>query len=329
MLNFIYYPVSAIMWFWHKVFGFIISPDSGIAWALSVVFLVFTLRIILLKPAISSVRSMRKMQEFAPQMQKLREKYGNDRQKLAMEMQKIQSEQGVNPLGGCLPMLVQIPVFIGLFHVLRQFTPGKTEVYVFGQAEVESFINARLFGAPLSGSIADPMFGVDPWTIGFVAVPLTIIASIATHLTARHSVQRQAMNPSVGANQQQAQIMQKLMLWVFPLFVLFGGPFFPIAILLYWLSNNTWTLGQQYFIYHRIDREEAAKKAAAAAKAEQSRKDLSPKPGQRPAKKKGPQPGQHGPAGTTPPSAPSGGAGDAARSRPATGGAKKKNKKRR
>ncbi len=137
------------------------------------------------------------------------------------------------------------------------------------------------------------------------------------------------MNPSVGANQQQAQIMQKLMLWVFPLFVLFGGPFFPIAILLYWLSNNTWTLGQQYFIYHRIDREEAAKKAAAAAKAEQSRKDLSPKPGQRPAKKKGPQPGQHGPAGTTPPSAPSGGAGDAARSRPATGGAKKKNKKRR
>lgn len=94
MLNFIYYPVSAIMWFWHRVFGFVLGPDSGVAWALSVVFLVFTLRLLLLKPAISQVRSMRKMQEFAPQIQKLREKYSNDRQKMAMEMQKLQSQHG-------------------------------------------------------------------------------------------------------------------------------------------------------------------------------------------------------------------------------------------
>ena len=129
MLNFIYYPVSAIMWFWHKAFGYVFGEASGAAWALAVVFLVFTLRALLYKPFVHQVRSMRKMQEFAPEMQKLKAKYGNDRQKLTAEMQKLQSQQGVNPLGGCLPVLVQVPVFIGLFHVLREFKPGKTENY--------------------------------------------------------------------------------------------------------------------------------------------------------------------------------------------------------
>ncbi|APU18052.1 membrane protein insertase YidC [Actinoalloteichus fjordicus] len=280
MLNFIYYPVSAIMWFWHRVFGFILSPDNGIAWALSVVFLVFTLRLLLLKPAISQVRSMRKMQEFAPQIQKLREKYSNDRQKMATEMQKLQSEHGVNPLGGCLPMLVQIPVFIGLFHVLRWFSEHDT-VYVFGEAEVQSFRAATLFGAPLSASISNPVLGASITSIALVAIPLAIIASIATHFTARHSVQRQAMNPTATSNSQTA-IMNKLMLWIFPLFVLFGGPFFPIAILLYWLSNNSWTLAQQHLVYQRIDREESKKKAEADAKAEATRQALAPKPGQKP-----------------------------------------------
>ena len=89
-------------------------------------FLVFTLRAILYKPFVSQVRSMRKMQEFQPEIAKLRKKYANDKQKQAEEMQKLQKEHGVNPLGGCLPILVQVPVFIGLFHVLREFKPGKT-----------------------------------------------------------------------------------------------------------------------------------------------------------------------------------------------------------
>ena len=149
MLNFIYYPVSAILWFWHKAFGYVFGEASGAAWALAVVFLVFTLRALLYKPFVHQVRSMRKMQEFAPEMQKLRAKYGNDKQKLAAEMQKLQSQQGVNPLGGCLPVLVQVPVFIGLFHVLREFRPGKTQNYIFDASGVESFNAASLFGAKL------------------------------------------------------------------------------------------------------------------------------------------------------------------------------------
>ncbi|HEU0129296.1 MAG TPA: YidC/Oxa1 family membrane protein insertase, partial [Pseudonocardiaceae bacterium] len=88
MLNFIYYPVSAILWFWHQAFGYLLGPSSGVGWTLAVVFLVFTLRALLFKPFVSQVRSMRKMQEFAPEIQKLKKKYGDDRQKMAAEMQK-------------------------------------------------------------------------------------------------------------------------------------------------------------------------------------------------------------------------------------------------
>lgn len=282
MLNFIYYPVSAILWFWHKVFGAVpfLGPDNGITWALAVVFLVFTLRALLFKPFVSQVRSMRKMQEFAPEIKKLQDKYKGDRQKLAAEMQKLQSEHGVNPLGGCLPVLVQIPVFIGLFQVLREFKPNKTENYIFGQAEVASFIDADLFGAKLSAFITMPLqqlseLGTDrPYVIA-VSVPLMILASIATHWTARHSVERQT---ATAAANPQAAIMNKLMLYVFPLGVLVGGLFFPIAILIYWLANNVWTLGQQWVVYRRIDREEAEKKAEATAQ----RQNLGPRPGQKP-----------------------------------------------
>lgn len=283
MLNFIYYPVSFIMWVWHQAFGYLFGPSSGIAWALSVVFLVFTLRALLYKPFVGQVRSMRKMQEMAPEMQKIRKKYANDKQKMSQEMQKLQAETGANPLGGCLPVLVQVPVFIGLFHVLREFKPGKTENYFFGQAEVESFLESSLFGAKLGATIRpfDPSLptlaelGGNATSQWIVMVPLMIAAGIFTHITARHSVARQA--EAQAANPQTA-IMNKLMLYVFPIGVVVGAPFLPLAVLFYWVANNLWTLGQQYVVYRKIDAEEAQKKDQASA----ARSALAPRPGQKP-----------------------------------------------
>ena len=280
MLNFIYYPVSAIMWFWHKAFGYVFGEASGAAWALAVVFLVFTLRALLYKPFVHQVRSMRKMQEFAPEMQKLKAKYGNDKQKLAAEMQKLQSQQGVNPLGGCLPVLVQVPVFIGLFHVLREFEPGKTENYIFDAGEVESFNAASLFGAKLGAWVtqgADELarLGTSIPAMLIVMIPLMIAAGIFTHITARHSVARQT--EAQLANPQSA-IMNKLMLYVFPIGVVVGAPFLPLAVLLYWVANNLWTLGQQYVVYKKIDAEETEKKAQVVAE----RQARAPRPGQKP-----------------------------------------------
>lgn len=293
MFNFIYYPVSGILWVWHKVFGFLLGDSplgGGISWGLAIVFLVFTLRLILFKPFVHQVRSMRKMAEFQPEIKKLQKKYANDKQRLAQEMQKLQSEHGVNPLGGCLPMLLQVPVFIGLNHVLRSFNrDGLTfdqnaaiPNYWIPQDDVRSFLQARLFGAPLSAYITMGQSKLDTFvphvdliTVILVSIPLMVVASIATHFTSRHNVARQTA--AAAANPQTA-IMNKITVYVFPLGVLVFGAFLQIGLLFYWLSNNAWTLFQQYVVFRRIDREEAQAKAD---KAERQR-DLGPKPGQKP-----------------------------------------------
>jgi YidC/Oxa1 family membrane protein insertase len=282
VLNFIYYPVSFILWVWHKAFGYFFGEASGITWALAVVFLVFTLRAILYKPFVGQVRSMRKMQEFQPEIAKLRKKYANDKQKQTEEMQRLQKEHGVNPLGGCLPIFVQVPVFIGLFHVLREFKPGKTENYFFDAKGNASFIDASFFGAKLGawvtqGDEALRAMGTSVTQMIIVMTPLMIAAGIFTHITARHSVARQTA--AQGENPQTA-IMNKLMLYIFPIGVVVGAPFLPLAVLLYWVSNNLWTLGQQYVVYRRIDEEETAKRDAAVA----SQQARAPRPGQKPAR---------------------------------------------
>ncbi|MET8993776.1 membrane protein insertase YidC [Amycolatopsis sp. NPDC004169] len=288
MLDFIYYPVSFILWCWHKVFGFVFGESTAIAWILGIIFLTFTVRGIMFKPFVNQVRSMKKMQDFAPEMKKIQKKYANDRQRQAAEMQKLQKEHGVNPLGSCLPMLLQIPVFIGLNHVLRAFTmppPGggpKTENYFFSQHDVESYVNAKLFGVNLGEAVYNGVGVVSGgatnvgfhWSVLPVALPLMIVASIATHLTARHSVARQ----NAASATPQTAIMNKLTMYIFPLGVLVFGALFPLGLLFYWLANNGWTLMQQRLVYTKIDKEEAARKAEAAEK----RATLGPKPGQKP-----------------------------------------------
>ncbi|MFI5716350.1 membrane protein insertase YidC [Nocardia sp. NPDC051750] len=304
MLDIIYYPVSAILWFWHKAFGAVLGPDNGIAWALAVVFLVFTLRLVLLKPAISQIRTARQMQELGPQIKALQKKYAGDRQQQAVEMQKLQKEHGFNPLMGCLPVLVQAPVFLGLFHVLRSFNRTGTGIgqlgmsaeanaatpnYVFSATDVQSFLSARLFGAPISAAITTPESTLDSFAahggvpsvtmIAAVAIPLMVIAAVATHFNARASIARQSQE--AAANPQSA-MMNKLMLWVFPLGVLVGGPFLMIAILLYWVSNNLWTYAQQHLVFARIGREETTAQRTLTERPVAA----APKPGARPNRQK-------------------------------------------
>ena len=162
-LDYIYYPISGIMWVWHKVFGAVLGPNNVWSWVLSVVFLIFTLRAILFKPFMKQMDSQLKMQAIQPEMKKIREKYKDDKQRLSEEMMKLNKEAGVNPLASCLPALIQAPVFIGLFHVLRMFQPVENppgvwalrgQVYFFGSEDVQSFANAKLLvGTILAGGV--------------------------------------------------------------------------------------------------------------------------------------------------------------------------------
>jgi YidC/Oxa1 family membrane protein insertase len=294
-LDIFYYPVSWIMWLWYKLFGALLGPSSFFAWALSVMFLVFTLRALLYKPFVRQIRTTRQMQELQPQIKALQKKYGKDRQRMALEMQKLQREHGFNPILGCLPMLAQIPVFLGLYHVLRSFnrTTGgwgqphmsvaqnrATGNYVFTPADVGHFLDANLWGAPIGASMTQRS-GMDAFidfsrpAVIAVGAPVMILAGIATYFNSRASVARQS--PEAAANPQTA-MMNKLALYVFPLGVVVGGPFLPIAIILYWFSNNIWTFGQQHYVFGMIEKEDEAKKQEALER----RAAHAPPPGAKP-----------------------------------------------
>ncbi|QXV56348.1 membrane protein insertase YidC [Amycolatopsis sp. TNS106] len=264
MFDVFLYPVSAILWFWHKVFGAVSSPDSGVAWVLSIVFLVFTLRLLLVKPALGALRAGRRMQALAPRMRQLKEKYGKDRRRLAEEIRKLHAETGANPLGGCLPALIQLPVFLSLYWVLRDFTPGAQSNHVFDDAGVRSFLNADLFGAKLGNWLSQPAaelaaFGTDHVHMIAVGVPLMLIASLATFFSLRSGLTRQTETAPETAG------ITKLIMYLAPVGMLVSGAFFPvpIGVLLYFLATNVWTLGQQHFLTRIVDREEETGRRAA------------------------------------------------------------------
>lgn len=205
------YPVSLVMKFWHWVLSFVVDPDSGIAWVGSVLLLVVTVRLLLMRSMWRQQYSMRKMAQLGPKMKEMQLKYKDrkspeDRQEQAKEMQAMYSDAGVNPLAGCLPLLVQIPVFLGLYYVLLNFSPRGVSIEeaatmdngAFGPEQVASFINAEIFGVPLASYIRMPQEVMDSLHPGLVredilmlAVPLFVLAGIATFINMWNSFRRQ------------------------------------------------------------------------------------------------------------------------------------------
>jgi len=309
VLNFVYWPISAILWFWHKLLSYVLDPGWGITWVLSIVLLTFTIRVFLVKPSLNQMRSSRKMSELQPRMAEIRSKYKNDQQKQMEEIRKVQKEMGVNPIAGCLPLLVQMPVFLGLFHVLRSFNRTgtgsgqlglsveqnrNTANYIFSPTDVQSFLDARLFGVPLSSYISMPEsmyqgFSGAEFTrtdIMMVAIPLILITATATHFVARMGVNRQKARLASGkqsapANDQmqmQMDMMNRMMVWFMPLTILFTGAFWHIGLLFYMVSNNIWTFFQQRFIFNKMDKEEEAEIQAK----KDAQRASAPRPGVKP-----------------------------------------------
>jgi YidC/Oxa1 family membrane protein insertase len=295
VLNFLYVAVSWVMLRWHDLFD-AIGVSADWAWVLSIVFLVITARLLLFRLFVKQVHYTRNMQKMQPKIQKLREKYKNDRAELNRQMMQLQQEEGFNPLSGCLPMFLQIPVFLGLYHVLRhlsnsnalcQVPPGKLtqksadllNLYTFSREETCQASDAKLFNAPLAASFRDSGevirgLGGDPSSTRWVLIVLLVISAAAT-LGTQLLVRANATTQPEGT----AATVQRLMLWVIPVGVLASGLLFnfPLGVLLYWFTSNLWTLAQQgYIIRYHPPTEEPEKPVGELGKT------LAPKPGQRP-----------------------------------------------
>ena len=130
-LDWIYTAISWILLRWHALWDAIGIPDDKVlgtnwSWVLAIIFLVVTLRVILFPVFVKQIKSQRAMQSLQPKIKELQNKHKGDRETLQKEMMELYKTEKANPLMGCLPMVLQVPVFLGLFHTLRHLVPGQS-----------------------------------------------------------------------------------------------------------------------------------------------------------------------------------------------------------
>ncbi|GID98634.1 membrane protein insertase YidC [Amorphoplanes digitatis] len=258
-LDWIYYAISWILLRWHGLWEAIGIPSTPVlgtnwAWILAIVFLVVTLRIILFPVFVKQIKSQRAMQALQPKVKELQEKHKGDRETLQKEMMELYKVEKANPLMGCLPMFLQIPVFLGLFHVLRRLSPDNTQKTLYGWTveQFDSATHAALFTAPLPSKFGSSpaelaALGANGTTVKIVAGILVLIMMATTYLTSRQMILKTGW-----AEDPQQKMIQRLMLYGIPLSLLVSGALFPIGVVIYWVTNNLFSLAQQQWVLRKF-----------------------------------------------------------------------------
>ncbi|MFI9239032.1 membrane protein insertase YidC [Streptomyces sp. NPDC053079] len=251
ILNPLYYAVSWIIVQFHSFFSLIFNKDSGAAWGLSIVSLVVLIRICLIPLFVKQIKATRNMQALQPKMKAIQERYKSDKQRQSEEMMKLYKESGTNPLSSCLPILAQSPFFIALYQVLNKIAGGH-EVGVLDQGLVDSARRAHIFGAPIASKFMDSASKVESLGSTLTDVRVVTVIMIVLMSLSQFYTQRQLMTKNVDLTVKTPFMQQqKMLMYVFPIMFAVFGINFPVGVLVYWLTTNVWTLGQQMFVIRR------------------------------------------------------------------------------
>ncbi len=199
-------PLFKLLQFMHSLTG---------NWGWAIVLMTLTVKTLLYPLTASSYRSMAKMRKFAPKMTQLREQYGDDRQRLGQEMMKLYKKEKLNPMGGCLPILIQMPIFIALYWVLMEAVELRQSPFIFWIEDL---------------SIKDPFF----------VLPLLMGASMFLQMQMQ---QQPSMDP-----------MQARMMKMMPIVFTFMFLWFPAGLTLYWFVNNVTTIVQQWLVNRQFEK---------------------------------------------------------------------------
>jgi YidC/Oxa1 family membrane protein insertase len=236
----LYWVTSVILSGFHHVFGSFLGESSGISWVLSIVGLTLVIRAALIPLFVKQIKSSRNMQLLQPKVKELQKKYGHDRERLAQETMKLYKETGTNPFASCLPILLQMPIFLALFRLIDNAAKGHAKG-VLTQAQVDSLQQAKIFGA----QIADTFTSTNLTSVRILAAVLVVTMTATTFLT-----QRQLMSKNMPADAMSGPYaqQQKMLLYVLPVVFAVGGIAFPIGVLFYWVTSNIWTMGQQFYV---------------------------------------------------------------------------------
>ncbi|MFJ9571838.1 membrane protein insertase YidC [Streptomyces bacillaris] len=251
LFSFITTPVSWIIVQFHKVYGAIFGDDSGWAWGLSIVSLVVLIRICLIPLFVKQIKSTRNMQVLQPKMKAIQERYKNDKQRQSEEMMKLYKETGTNPLSSCLPILAQSPFFFALYHVLSSIASGK-KIGAIDQQLLDSAREAHIFGAPLAAKFMDSAAKVESLNASLTDVRIVTALMIVLMSASQFFTQRQLMTKNVDLTVKTPYMQQqKMLMYIFPVIFAVMGVNFPVGVLVYWLTTNVWTMGQQMYVINQ------------------------------------------------------------------------------
>ena len=253
----ILWPIKWVVEFllvvWHGLFTFLgLDPDAGLTWVLSVVGLVLVIRAALIPIFVRQIKSQRRMQEVAPQLKKIQDKYKGkkdqfSREAMSRETMELYKKTGTNPLSSCLPLLIQMPIFFSLFSVLHNAQTGIVGIGLLNKSLSDSFGNASLFGvAPLHLAISTADGNVYVIVIAVVMVVLMTASQFITQL------QIMSKNQSAEMKASPMYRQQRMLLYILPLVFAFSGYSFPLGVMFYWLTTNLWTMGQQFLVIRNM-----------------------------------------------------------------------------
>jgi YidC/Oxa1 family membrane protein insertase len=205
--------IDACQWvleFWHGIIG-----DGPNSWGWSIILLTFTVRIVILPLTFKGVKSMQRLQTLQPEIKKIQERYKDDKQRMNQEVMAFYQREKVNPLGSCMPLLLQIPFFISLFYLLRS-----------DEFKADIAANPGFFPIDdLAAKVTDP-----------VLLGTLIVLYVGTQLAA-------SLVTAISADPMQRRIMLALP-FVFVIFIIN----FEAGLILYWITTNVWTIGQQLLV---------------------------------------------------------------------------------
>ena len=237
------------------------SPEAGLTWFLSIAALVVVVRAALIPVFVRQIKSQRRMMEIAPDLKKIQDKYKGkkdqfSREAMSRETMGLYSKAGTNPFSSCLPLLLQMPIFFGLFRVLQTAAEGRSGVSFMTEDLAEEFGQAALFGlAPLQTTMAFALSDASTLSSqATIAVVITASVMVVLMSASQFITQLQIMskNQSPAMKESPMYRQQRILLYLLPLVFLFSGVYFSLGVMTYWLISNFWTMVQQFIVIRNM-----------------------------------------------------------------------------
>ncbi|MDQ1577096.1 MAG: YidC/Oxa1 family rane protein insertase [Microbacteriaceae bacterium] len=249
--------IELILVAFHSLFTAIgMNPADGLTWVLSIVGLTVVVRAALIPIFVRQIKNQRRMLEVAPQLKKIQDKYKGkkdqfSREAMSRETMELYKKTGTNPLSSCLPLLLQMPIFFGLFQTLEAAAKSQAGVGPMSAQLGAQFGHAKLFGlAPLSQSFSGALNAHPQQVAVMVIAAIMVVLMTGSQFFTQLQIVSKNMSAETKASPQFKQ--QRILLYLLPFVFLFSGFAFPLGVMFYWLTSNIWTMVQQFVVIRNM-----------------------------------------------------------------------------